>query len=152
MSSPERIEAKWIASFVELRRLCGVQAGDACAVLSETQSRQSLVQLSELALAQLGARWFHLVLPTPRQTAPAPLRSTGALVGFDGRAQLAAIAVPTLVITGECDATAPPELARRMAQRIAGAQSVILAGAGHLLTMEQPDAFNTAVLAFLQRH
>ena len=79
-------------------------------------------------------------------------RAVAALVGFDGRAQLAAIAVPTLVITGECDATAPPELARRMAERIAGAQCVILAGAGHLLTMEQPDAFNTAVLAFLQRH
>ena len=78
MSSPERIEAKWIASFVEVRRLCGVQAGDACAVLSETQSRQSLVQLGELALAQLGARWFHVVLPTPRQTATAPVRSTGA--------------------------------------------------------------------------
>ena len=74
----ERIEAKWIASFAEVFRLCGVKPGDACAVLSETQSRQSLVQLSELALASLGARWFHVVLPTPRQTAPVPVRSTGA--------------------------------------------------------------------------
>ena len=71
-------EAKWIDSFVEVFRLCGVQAGDACAILSETQSRPSLVQLSELALARLGARWFHVVLPTPRQTAPVPVRSTGA--------------------------------------------------------------------------
>ena len=78
MTGSERVEAKWIASFVEVFRLCGVQVGDACAVLSETQSRQSLVQLSELALAQLGARWFHVVLPTPRQTATAPVRSTGA--------------------------------------------------------------------------
>ena len=78
MSSVERIEAKWIDSFCEVFRLCGVQPGDACAVLSETQSRQSLVTLSELALARLGARWFHLVLPTPRQTAPVPVRSTGA--------------------------------------------------------------------------
>ena len=78
MSLSERIEAKWIDSFVEVFRLCGVQPGDACAVLSETQSRQSLVQLSELALARLGARWFHVVLPTPKQTAPVPVRSTGA--------------------------------------------------------------------------
>ena len=78
MSSVERIEAKWIDSFCEVFRLCGVQPGDACAVLSETQSRQSLVTLSELALARLGARWFHLVLPTARQTAPVPVRSTGA--------------------------------------------------------------------------
>lgn len=74
----DRIEAKWIDNFVDVFRLCGVQPGDACAVLSETQSRPVLVQLSALALARLGARWFHLVLPTPRQTAPVPVRSTGA--------------------------------------------------------------------------
>ena len=78
MSGETRIEAKWVDNFCEVFRLCGVQPGDACAILSETQSRQSLVQLSELALARLGARWFHLVLPTPRQTAPVPVRSTGA--------------------------------------------------------------------------
>ncbi len=78
MSNPQRIEAKWIDSFCEVFRLCGVQLGDACAVLSETQSRPALVSLSELALARLGARWFHVVLPTPRQTAPVPVRSTGA--------------------------------------------------------------------------
>ena len=78
MSQAQRIEAKWIDSFCEVFRLCGVQPGDACAVLSETQSRPALVTLSELALARLGARWFHVVLPTPRQTAPVPVRSTGA--------------------------------------------------------------------------
>ncbi len=78
MRSIERTEAKWIDSFCEVFRLCGVQPGDACAVLSETQSRPALVSLSELALARLGARWFHVVLPTPRQTAPVPVRSTGA--------------------------------------------------------------------------
>lgn len=78
MSMTDRLEAKWIDSFVEVFRLCGVQPGDACAVLSETLSRPSLVQLSELALARLGARWFHVVLPTPRQSAPVPVRSTGA--------------------------------------------------------------------------
>ena len=78
MAMTDRIEAKWIDCFVEVFRLCGVQPGDACAVLSETLSRPSLVQLSELALARLGARWFHVVLPTPRQSAPVPVRSTGA--------------------------------------------------------------------------
>ena len=85
--SAVRIEAKWIDSFAEAFRLCGVQAGEACAVLSETQSRPVLVQLSELALARLGARWFHVTVPTPRVTAPVPVRSTGAsdaLGGLDG--------------------------------------------------------------------
>ena len=78
MSADLRIEAKWIDTFAQAFALCGVQPGEACAILSETQSRPVLVQLSELALARLGARWFHVVLPTPRVTAPVPVRSTGA--------------------------------------------------------------------------
>ena len=81
-----RLDPKWITTFADVFRLCGVQAGDACAVLSETQSREAIVRLSELALAQLGARWFHVVLPTPRQTAPVPVRSTGASDAIGGLA------------------------------------------------------------------
>lgn len=78
MSADIRIEAKWVANFVDVFRLCGVQPGDACAILAETQSRAVLVRLTELALAQIGARWFHVTVPTPRQSAPVPVRSTGA--------------------------------------------------------------------------
>jgi 2,5-dihydroxypyridine 5,6-dioxygenase len=74
----ERIEGKWIDCFAEVFGRCGVQAGDAVAILSETQSREVNVQLAELALAKLGARAFHLVVPTPKLSAPAPVRSTGA--------------------------------------------------------------------------
>ena len=73
-----RAEAKWVDSFVDVFRLCGVQPGEACAILSETQSRPVLLQLAELALARLGARWFHVTVPTPRVSAPVPVRSTGA--------------------------------------------------------------------------
>ena len=55
-----------------------MKAGDAAAILSETQSRPVNVELAELALARLGARAFHLVVPSPRLSAPAPVRSTGA--------------------------------------------------------------------------
>ncbi len=91
-----RLEAKWVDDFCEVFRLCGVQPGEACAILSETQSRPALVQLAELALARLGARWFHLVLPTPRQSAPVPVRSTGA---SDAIGQLAP-AVAALAASG----------------------------------------------------
>ena len=97
----QRIEAKWVDAFEQVFRLCGVQPGDACAVLSETQSRQALVQLSELALARLGARWFHVVLPTPAQTAPVPVRSTGA---SDAIGQLAPVvqALASSVFIADC--------------------------------------------------
>lgn len=73
-----------------------------------------------------------------------------ALVHFDRREALPRIGVPTLVITGEHDRTAPPPVARRMAEHIPGARVEILAGAGHLLNLEQPDAFDAAVLHFLR--
>ena len=74
-----------------------------------------------------------------------------ALVAFDRRAALPHITVPTLVITGEYDLTAAPEVARRMAERIPGARRVTVPDAGHLLPMERPAAFNAALLAFLQQ-
>lgn len=74
-----------------------------------------------------------------------------ALVAFDRRAHLPAIAVPTAVITGEHDRTAAPEVSRRMAERIAGATCTIVPGAGHLLNLEQPAAFNAALLGHFSR-
>jgi len=78
----DRIEAKWIDLFADVFARCKVAAGDVCAVLSESQSRPLNVQLAELGLARLGARPFHVVVPTPRQTAPVPIRSTGASVAL----------------------------------------------------------------------
>lgn len=72
------LEAQWIAAFVEVLQRCGVQRGDACAVLAETQSRRVLVDLARLALQQLGARCFVLTVPTPPVATPVPVRSTGA--------------------------------------------------------------------------
>lgn len=78
MRQAVHIESKWIDMFAEVFGLCGVGAGDACAVLSETQTRAELPQLAELALARLGARPYHLALPGRPLAAPVPVRSTGA--------------------------------------------------------------------------
>jgi 2,5-dihydroxypyridine 5,6-dioxygenase len=74
----ERIEGKWIDAFADVFAKCGVHTGDSVAILSETQSRQINVELSELALLRLGCRPFHLIVPSARLSAPAPVRSTGA--------------------------------------------------------------------------
>ena len=80
----ERIEGKWIDSFADVFGLCKVQSGDTVAILSETQSRPVLIQLSELALLRMGAKVFHVVLPTPKQTLPIPIRSTGTCLAVGG--------------------------------------------------------------------
>jgi 2,5-dihydroxypyridine 5,6-dioxygenase len=74
----DRIESKWIDAFCEVFERCAVKRGDTAAILSETQSRQVNIQIAELALLRLGARAFHIVVPTPRNPHPVPVRSTGA--------------------------------------------------------------------------
>ena len=74
----DRIEGKWIDAFCEVFERCAVKKGDTAAILSETQSRPLNVHLAELALLRLGARPFHVVVPTPRNPHPVPVRSTGA--------------------------------------------------------------------------
>jgi 2,5-dihydroxypyridine 5,6-dioxygenase len=83
----DRLEGKWIDLFAEVFALCKVARDEPCAILSESQSRPLNVQLAELALHRLGAKYFHIAVPTARQSAPVPIRSTGAstaLQGLDG--------------------------------------------------------------------
>ena len=71
-------EGKWIASFRRALALNGIGQGSQIAVVAETQSRPVLIQLCGLALFDLGAQYSTIVLPTPPQTAPVPVKSTGA--------------------------------------------------------------------------
>ena len=95
------IESHWIDLFVHTFSLCGVKPGDACAVLSETQTRPELPKLSELALLRLGARPFHLVLPGKPLTAPVPVRSTGASDAI-GRLEPVVQALAASVLVVDC--------------------------------------------------
>ncbi len=74
------------------------------------------------------------------------------LTTFDRRRELADIKVPTLLIAGSEDKTAPPAMMEKMAGKIPGSEYVLLQGCGHLGPMDQPDAFNDALLFFLQNH
>ena len=74
------------------------------------------------------------------------------LTTFDRRKELADIKVPTLLIAGSEDKTAPPAVMEKMAGKIPGAEYVLLEGCGHLGPMDQPDAFNEALHFFLQNH
>ncbi|NKC16485.1 MAG: peptidase M29 [Gammaproteobacteria bacterium] len=95
----EQIEAKWIDTFVEVFERCGTTAGDVVAVLCESQSRAVNVELAQLALQRIGARIFTLTMPTPRQSAPVPIRSTGASDAIQNLAPvIEALSQSTLVV------------------------------------------------------
>ena len=76
--SPTASKASGSTPSARCSRNCAVKRGDTAAILSETQSRPLNVHLAELALLRLGARPFHVVVPTPRNRHPVPVRSTGA--------------------------------------------------------------------------
>jgi pimeloyl-ACP methyl ester carboxylesterase len=73
-----------------------------------------------------------------------------AIVMFEERANLGRIAVPVLCLAGEFDRQAPANMMQRMAQKIPGAKFVTLPGLGHLPNLENPAAFDAAVLDYLK--
>ncbi|HEY6321305.1 MAG TPA: alpha/beta fold hydrolase [Thermoanaerobaculia bacterium] len=60
------------------------------------------------------------------------------------------IAVPTLVVVGEEDEITPPAESVILRDRIPGAHLVTVAGAGHLSSLERPEAWNAALREFLR--
>jgi len=75
-----------------------------------------------------------------------------ALLGFDQRSALKNIAAPTLVLSGARDKNAPAPMMAKMATYIPSAAYVELEGAGHLVNLERPAAFNSALDSFLKAH
>jgi pimeloyl-ACP methyl ester carboxylesterase len=67
----------------------------------------------------------------------------------DSRPLLPGIEIPTLVLAGEGDAITPPDIAREMAEMIEWASLVIVPGAGHLSTLEQPERVTEALRLWL---
>jgi 2,5-dihydroxypyridine 5,6-dioxygenase len=95
----EKIEGKWIASFADVLRQCAVKPGEIVAILSESQTRPVLPQLAELALHQIEARAFHVSIPSPPLSGPAPLRSTGTTLAIGGlQPVIAALASSGMVV------------------------------------------------------
>lgn len=62
------------------------------------------------------------------------------------------ISAPTLVLVGELDILKPRKYAEIIAREISGAELLIIPNAGHAVCMEQPGAFNSAVLGFVLKH
>ncbi len=72
----------------------------------------------------------------------------GALLELDLVDDIAAIDLPTLVITGSADLIAPPAESRRIAQRIPGARLETFRGGGHMLMLERADELNGLLADF----
>jgi len=66
------------------------------------------------------------------------------------RDRLREISLPTLIIVGEDDPGTPVSFAEAIHERILESKLVVLPSARHLSNVEQPEAFNAALLGFLR--
>ena len=96
---------------------------------------------------ELGDRVRALALSNPAEAIAGAIRAL--MTRPDSTPLLRTIHCPTLIVVGEEDTLTPPALSEEMHRAIPGSELVIVPGAGHLSSVEQPDAFNSALAAFL---
>jgi len=68
---------------------------------------------------------------------------------LDLRAELRSIEAPTLVVVGDDDFITGPACADAMLRELPNARLVAIPDAGHLVYVEQPEAFRAALVGFL---
>jgi 3-oxoadipate enol-lactonase len=91
------------------------------------------------------------VVETMTRIDPAAYRIGAEAVWLaDQRDRAEEIEVPTLVLCGTEDKVTPPSLSRELTELIPGARYAPIERAGHLTNLEQPDAFNALVGAFIR--
>jgi 3-oxoadipate enol-lactonase len=109
-------------------------------------------------------RWFTEAMLTRRppvvEQVAAMIRAT-APIGYAGCCQaipkinaterLREIRCPIQIIVGEQDVGTPVAMSRAIHEAAPGSELVILPNASHLSNLEQPEAFNRALLNFLAR-
>lgn len=133
----------------------------------QTARRREQIEMAESGryrevIAQLFPRLVHpahvaddtlaaLVQRMAEETGPeAFVRQQMAILARpDSRPTLAAIACPAWVVVGEGDQVTPPEVAREIVNGIRGARLELVEGAGHLSTLERPQATARLIEAWL---
>jgi 3-oxoadipate enol-lactonase len=80
------------------------------------------------------------------------VKTVKATTLYNRTAELDRIAVPTLLVFGEADTLTTPAMGQEMHSRIKGSKLVVVPKSGHLVNLEQPDAFEAALEPFLFEH
>jgi pimeloyl-ACP methyl ester carboxylesterase len=152
-------------------RLRGLVLQNTRAAADTPEAREGRALLAEKVLREGAAAAADAFLPrllgdTSRRDRPAlvaairerilrnpPRGIANALLGLGARADstptLREIRVPTLALGGAEDLLTPPADIQGLASGIAGARSVFLDGAGHLPSLETPEAYVAALRRFL---
>jgi pimeloyl-ACP methyl ester carboxylesterase len=136
-------------------------AADAAAALEEEQAGNFKTdeELSELVLREFPLYFAHFgpaeagyvdtLRSEPINADALKLFNDEIFTKFDLRERLPNITAPTMVLTGDEDFICGPICAEEICSGIAGARTVIVGDAGHMVFVEQPQTFHDEVADFL---
>ncbi len=127
-------------------RIALVREGGMTAVVDGTIERW-FTPAGQSRLAAEVAKVREMVLSTPPEGFCA---CAEAIMAMDQRESIRGVTTATLVIVGEDDPGTPVSAAELIHDAIPGSQLVVLPQAAHFANVEQADAFNAAVLGFLE--
>ncbi len=126
------------------------EKGDAAA--ADAMIPKLLTPQSAASSSPIGARVREIIL---RNNADGIIDAIEALkTRPDSTSTLSLITCPTLLIVGQDDTVTPVAVADAMRERIGSAVPVtqaVIPAAGHLASVEQPQAFNAALWEFVQK-
>ena len=133
----------------------------------EEAKRMALVKLGyEQGMAAVADKWLPPMVHPDRvrdEALMAPLKAMvcratpqifegqqrAGLTRPDAAPYLEQIACPTLILVGRDDGWSPPAQHQEMAERIEGSQLVLVDRSGHMVTVEQPEPVNRALMKWL---
>ena len=101
---------------------------------------------------ELALEWPQMVRALVLESAsPDGIAGSGPeVVSFPARGgELHRIKAPALIVQGELDPFWPPPVAERLQRGVAGSRLLVVAGAGHVPHLDNPDLFNRTVEGFL---
>src|SRR6266446_497304 len=126
------------------------------ATLAEKVRREGAVAAAESFLPRLLGETTHTERPEvvarirQRILATSPQGIADALAGrADSLATLREVRVPTLVVCGAEDVLTPVAESEAIHKGVAGSRLEVIPGAGHLANLENPAAYDAALLSFL---
>lgn len=84
-----------------------------------------------------------------------PIGVKGSLLAMlsrrDTTESLKKIKIPTLIFAGKKDTLTPPEIMKKMADKIKGSKFYVVPKAGHMSPLENPEFVNNKILRFLNK-
>jgi 3-oxoadipate enol-lactonase len=127
-------------------RMAAVEADGIESIADGTMERWFTADYREKHRAELAG--YRAMLS--RQDKRGYLATCGAVRDADFTASVSAIKVPVLCIGGDQDGSTPADLVRSMAELIPDARFELLAPAGHIPCVEQPEAYVELLTDFIE--